>query len=339
MNVKALLILPVLMITLMLQAQRPMVVTEQDIKLTGTEKLYFAFAEGDDITVEIEMERGKPLKSVAFVKKSGQIPFSDSKVETLNKTIHINETDVYHFEIQSGGLGLRAKIAKIKITRTPASEDMASFKTQVKWVTMYDSTYVTRYRKNVIGQDTLYRQMYESNIILGQPQPTVENANQMTQAIDIPQFVESELENYRLIGIAYYMGQGSAGLSAYLNESQRFREVGKCGDFLQQAAAGAFTLTNQAPAGTTFTYLVKGNIGGIARRIDSGNSAGKFGVINGTTLAGLKQLQIQYTNNSPLPLPIMSHFTSAFEHTIYEKEAYEELVVTQREEAFVDQGE
>jgi hypothetical protein len=144
---------------------QPIVVSEQTIKVSGENELYFGFAEGDEIIFDMQVVKGKNVKEVEIIEYPSSSKFFEFKSTSISeKRIKVNKTAIYLFRIKGGGLGVN--VCQIKILRIPSSDETTNFDTSVNWKIRRDSTYQTRYRKVLIKTDTTATTFIDRGCIL-----------------------------------------------------------------------------------------------------------------------------------------------------------------------------
>ena len=125
-------------------SQKIVDVTERTITVGSmkTEEIYFGFAAGDQVVFtffEAEKKDLKKIEIVGYPSNSKFAVFDTDSVE--NETINVPTTGVYQFRFYNDSDSARE--CKIKIQRIPASEETATFNTNVAWQNEYDTSYYT----------------------------------------------------------------------------------------------------------------------------------------------------------------------------------------------------
>jgi hypothetical protein len=142
-------------------AQQAIEITDQTLKISGEEYLYFGFTAGDEVVFSIEEVNGKELKEVEVLRYPDQVVYANLKVGTLQKRLRITEEGVYQFRLKHGGLGNR--VCRIAISRIPAAGKV-NFNTAVDWVEQatteaaiigYETREVACSRRVVAAVDTI----------------------------------------------------------------------------------------------------------------------------------------------------------------------------------------
>jgi hypothetical protein len=112
-------------------AQQAIEITDQTLKISGEEYLYFGFTAGDEVIFSLEEVNGKELKEVEILRYPDQVVYANLQVGMLEKRLRITEEGVYQFRLKHSGFGSR--ICRVSIGRIPAP-GKASFNTAVTWV-------------------------------------------------------------------------------------------------------------------------------------------------------------------------------------------------------------
>ena len=150
-------------------AQNPIIVADMSFKPNGSdpEELYYSFAEGDIIVIDLEIVKGKNIKSFEVIELPANIKYSSFKPETINqKQINVSQTGVFLFRIDAG---IGGKVCNLKISRIPKDKSTERFNTGWKWKTLYDTTYTAYREDSLVGYDTIpyveTRKIFESEEI------------------------------------------------------------------------------------------------------------------------------------------------------------------------------
>ena len=143
-------------------AQQAIEITDQTLKISGEEYLYFGFTAGDEVVFSLEEVNGKELKEVEVLRYPDQVVYANLGVANLQKNLRITEEGVYQFRLKHSGLGSR--LCHISISRVPA-KGKEDFNTSVDWVEQtsnsntekvigYENIQVACVRKVVAAVDT-----------------------------------------------------------------------------------------------------------------------------------------------------------------------------------------
>ena len=122
-----------LLICVSLPAQNPIPVADQTFKLTGASEHFYAFAEGDQILLQVEELTGKKIKSIEFSQyPEGHMLFRAYELDSvLSKTILIPKTGIFLLRFHE--VGLQKKVCRFTLHRSPAGPETARFDTQIGW--------------------------------------------------------------------------------------------------------------------------------------------------------------------------------------------------------------
>ena len=137
-------------------SQTPIVVADMSFKPSGSEpeELYYSFAEGDIIVVDLEVVKGKNIKSFEVIELPSSTKFSSFKPSSISqKQINVTQKGVYLFRIDAG---IGGKVCNLKISRIPKNKSTERFNTGWKWEVIYDTTYTHYEEDSLIRYDTTY---------------------------------------------------------------------------------------------------------------------------------------------------------------------------------------
>ena len=207
----------------------PILVTESTISLDSndTEELFFSFAEGDIIEFDFEMVRGKHIKEIEISELPNNKIFSEFKAEQITKKqIHIRNKGLYKFKFYSSSLTRR--VCKIKIHRIPADESTKNFNTNWKWETVRDTVYTPYTVDSITGYNKiLYKEKVRElvktenveDMLFNKSQrvhsATNQNPNKTYLRVDLPNPINTELKEEKVIAWAYWIGVGQEAQRAY----------------------------------------------------------------------------------------------------------------------------
>lgn len=141
--------------------QTPIVVTNQNLNITGSltagawqsnngnkpfpnyPKMYYAFAAGDEIAIDFVTNNGKGKQRITVTEyESGSVAYSNNAFKTLNDIrIKIPKTAIYQFEFATNHLLDRQ--CNVIIKRIPAADAPANFNYNVNWKVTNDTIYTT----------------------------------------------------------------------------------------------------------------------------------------------------------------------------------------------------
>ncbi|TNE60997.1 MAG: hypothetical protein EP344_06630 [Bacteroidetes bacterium] len=114
------------------RAQTTITVDDQTFKMDGEHIYTYAFAQGDQLTLQMELLVGRKVQNVTFEQFNGPSLFSDYGMDSsLHKTIRIPQTAVYQLRVRESGLG--KKVCRFSLHRTPAGPLTERMDTRVTW--------------------------------------------------------------------------------------------------------------------------------------------------------------------------------------------------------------
>jgi hypothetical protein len=135
----------------LLKAQQP--VADQTFAVSGTHEFAYALAEGDQLTLNIQLIAGRRLKAVEVVEWPSNLLFRAYELDTtLTKTLPIPHTGVYVVRVSEQGLS--KKICRFTLHRTPASAATARIDTRVGWDLNLISEWQVLRRPVAVGKRT-----------------------------------------------------------------------------------------------------------------------------------------------------------------------------------------
>ena len=150
------LIVPVLLLfSSFAYSQEGVELLEATLKLgTSEEKeFYFGFAAGDQLVLDLSVEKGRFMDEVAVADLNQFALFSDFKIKSIkSKTIRITNTGIY--TIKCSNKSTKDKSFTIRIKRIPKNSETQNFNTTVYWRTIHDTISKERTEKYLIRRDT-----------------------------------------------------------------------------------------------------------------------------------------------------------------------------------------
>lgn len=164
-------------------AQKPVLVFEGTLKIKAMqdENLYFGFAAGDQIVVQLSETGNKELESIEITELPNNSKYKDVNINNIkDKHIYVGRKAVYQFTLSNGALANRT--CKLRITRIPESAATADFNTGWKWATVYDTTYVSFSEDSLVGYDTLSNKRVARNLISSE----LKEYNLLDKTVNIP---------------------------------------------------------------------------------------------------------------------------------------------------------
>lgn len=132
-------------------AQPPIPVADQTFKMDGDHVFSYAFAQGDQIALHIELLVGRQVREVEFRQHNGPVLFSDFALDSaLDKTVLIPQTGVYQLALRERGMG--KKVCRFTLHRTPAGPLTERMDTRVPWDLQQYPQYREQRRMTLVGQ-------------------------------------------------------------------------------------------------------------------------------------------------------------------------------------------
>lgn len=225
-----------LLIAVPLNAQSiDIVETTIKVPMLGEELLYYGLAEGDQLILNFEEANGKELKEFEITEYPSSSKFMDYKTKKLeNKTISITKSGIYKFRLYNSSLG--ARVCKLKLQRTPASEKTQKFDTSVYWKTVNDTTYTTAQENYLVRRDTIVTTV--TNQVAKVHSVGNLNGNRNTFEFTLP---------LNTVAWGYYIGVNQEGQKAYEEAAEILRSKSKSLFTKSPEAAVALGLLSYIP--------------------------------------------------------------------------------------------
>lgn len=128
---------------------------ESTLKLEASEEkeFYFGFAEGDQILIDFQVEKGRFIHELEISDLNKSAVFSDFKVKKIkNKSIRITSTGIY--KIKCSNHSNKNKSYRIHIKRIPKNSETQHFNSTVYWKTVSDTISKEKTEKYLVRKDT-----------------------------------------------------------------------------------------------------------------------------------------------------------------------------------------
>ena len=279
-------------------------VTDQTIRISNEESLYFGFAANDEIHFSFVEVDGKDLREIEILLYPDNTIYSNFKVSEASKTIRVLEEGVYQFRFKHAGMGNR--VCRISIQRKP-SELQPDFSTTVQWVEQIDTTFKVRTENVVIGYEQ--KQIERTRKVLASVDTVVEtiltrterihsstnlNGNSEWITFEVPQTVyePNYLTPYKTIEVkswAYAITTGGNGEAWYKDANNRAAAndltKGLVSAGVVSTGYGALALLaieginvfTSPPEGENVRFEFITSINGVNYKIASGNSVAATG--------------------------------------------------------------
>lgn len=316
----------------------PVLVTDQTIRIKGEQRFFYAFEEGDELTLVVASINGKNIRRVdARIHGGDEVWSSPQLAAQVEGSWKVAKRAVYEIRIQVGA----PKTVRFQLYRRPKTLSRTVFDTQVQWKTVtdtirrnywsktetvYDTSYPTHYRRvhYQTGEET-YALVERTERVHSKTHLQGENRSILT--FSLPKLQSNEQHEERLIGVAYWLGVGQEGLEHYKTELKKFLgsaaiQVGKK-NMLAGLAIGAYAVATNPPQGDNIHYIWSNSTG---RTLDKGNVTVAFGRFTGG--AG-DQLTLSLTNDNILNgLNIHIKLVAVVERRYYRQEGYQVRTIT-----------
>ena len=252
----------------------PIVVAEQTVKVGGKKELYYGFAEGDEIVFDLDVVKGKHLKEVEITEYPSSSKFMDFKTKKVkDKRVKVNKTGIYKFRLKGGGIG--TKVCRARISRIPASKEMIDFNTSVEWRVRCDSSYHTKYKKELTKVDTSFMVLADQ-VERVHSKTNLDSPNTTRFNVNLPANKYSKLQTSEVISWAYWIGVGNEGQQTFEKEKKKFLQKSistvAAIDPMTGLALGAYTAFSNPPKGDNVRYWISKYYDGVEYTIKSGNS-------------------------------------------------------------------
>ncbi|PSR12687.1 MAG: hypothetical protein DA408_06425 [Bacteroidetes bacterium] len=216
-------------------AQARQVLTDQTLKISSEESLYFGLAAGDQLTLQLQETSDKELREVSVIRYPNQVIYANLKVASLQKTLAIPGDGVYAFRFSHSGLGSR--VCQVQLFRQPAA-GREQFNTQVNWVERIDTIYqlrenatqryeerqISRTRRVVASVDTIVESIINRTERVHSSTNLGGNATEIR--FELPATVyqpnaQSPYQTTELVSWAYAISTGPAGDAWYQDANLR----------------------------------------------------------------------------------------------------------------------
>ncbi|MGH1388304.1 hypothetical protein [Kordia sp.] len=233
--------LMVLMEISIVNASEPVDVANLSVKLSFQKTIdhYYSFDEGDEIVFNMEMIKGRHIKSIEITALPSNILLSEFKAKKLvNQRIKIKKKGVVRFRFYSSSLTNR--VCRARIQRIPSDASKIDFNTDWKWKVLKDTTYVKYTQDSLTGYRTvkyqekvkkLKEERTEEILIFDKSQRvhsrTNLNNNKSYLRVSLPNLINTNYWQEKLLSWAYWIGVGEASQEAYQKNLESVKELAK----------------------------------------------------------------------------------------------------------------
>lgn len=132
-------------------AQTTIPVADQTFKMDSEHSFAYAFAQGDEVLLHIEVLVGKQVRNVEFAQLNGASLFSTYALDsTLDKSILIPQTGIYLLIVRERGMG--KKVCRFTLHRTPVGPLTERMDTRVLWDLQQYPQYRVQRRMVLVGK-------------------------------------------------------------------------------------------------------------------------------------------------------------------------------------------
>lgn len=193
----------------------PVTIAERTFKLgiNQDENLYYGFAAGDQLVIDLEIIKGKDLKAFEILEYGGVSRFMDYKTRKIaGKTLEVSKTGIYQFRFTNSSL--TGKVCRIKIQRIPASEEHKLFNSTVYWKTVMDTIFHNEQENYVSKVDTVIQTLTDR--VSKVHSQTNLNGDKITFNFALPK---------NTVSWSYYVGVDQAGQKAFEEATEEFAHV------------------------------------------------------------------------------------------------------------------
>lgn len=271
-------------------------VTEQTLKINPRDQitLYYAFAEGDQITLNYTVDDDRTLHEFAVTEYPENLKFKDRETkQAVNKRFYVVKKSVFSFQLANNQL-LAARTVHLTIERTPAAQNLDNFDTSVQWQTKQDTTYeynpadwqikeIPTTKKTLIRQDTQIVNLFDKSerldgkyVYQGKTETTLSfKLPQNTYAPDL----KNPYKTIQTVSWAYWIGVGQESGKAYNEQNKKLGGVvssaaklaGPYGVLAGLAIDGITLVAGSSPLSDNVVYTIFVKNENKKLKIDAGN--------------------------------------------------------------------
>jgi hypothetical protein len=133
--------------------REPILVADHTFKVEGVHEYFYAFAEGDQLDLEVGLVVGNRLKKVELIAWPDRVVYSGYDVDTIiTKRLAIPHTGVYLWRVTEQGIG--KKVCRFTIYRTAAGPATVKMDTRVGWDIRTRGQWIVERRRVETGKKT-----------------------------------------------------------------------------------------------------------------------------------------------------------------------------------------
>lgn len=337
--------------------QTAITVTEQTLRVKWNNEatLFYGFAKGDTIVLNLEEAGGKPIKEVDLLQYPDNSRFSQYEISIIeNQKIVVPQNGIYELRIRNLAL-IGDRVCKVKLERIPANPSTIDFNTAVKWKKQNDTTYT--YSKMMVDeQDTTYipktrkvkvNTEYKEDMFMQKNAETVygtiglgKHSNKTLIKVNLPKNVitpdHTEMVNYWV----YWIGVGDESEKAWQKNVRMMTNVVKgalsivgASPLIGYAVGVISDLAIPTNTDNVLYYLIDGSDN--AQKFVAGQPFDSFEHGNGTGAYGKNSVRKQGTfyiglknDNKIEKIGVYIKVSVLWEITDYKDEIYQEMQLT-----------
>lgn len=192
------------------QAQEKIILNNKfKIGAMSNHLIYCGLAEGDELSFDFKLEKGKALNEFQIIGYPDNVIYSDFKTTQSSSTISINKKGIYLFRFKN--LGIKMRVCSIVIKRKPKDESTIDFNTTVYWKTVYDTTYKTVIENYIDHIDTVAETIIEKTTKVNSQLNS--NGSKTSFNFSLPKYT---------ISWSYYIGVDQEGKKRFEEASSNF---------------------------------------------------------------------------------------------------------------------
>lgn len=235
-------------VTSLVQAQKPIVITEQDVDIDPktVEVLVYDFVEGDKILLDVAEEDGKPLGEMAFIASPGAVRWREletAAVEQQTFTVSQSGHHMFRFVHDRGG----HRHLHVRIVRVPRGILTADHETAVNVEIEADSVFARVEQEVVVGYDSVpvesterinTRTEYREEVLLVRSERLTAGESRMV-SFNLPHDLETRARDEKVAAWAYWIGVGEESSLAWEQNKDLIRKTVKVASSLTLTPLGA----------------------------------------------------------------------------------------------------
>ncbi|OGC43333.1 hypothetical protein A2Y85_05045 [candidate division WOR-3 bacterium RBG_13_43_14] len=157
-----------LLLVSVVNAQNPIDVNDIVFKIgPESEKSWqYRFAAGDTIILQAKVVKGKCISELSVQEWPSALKYQGLEINEIEKRIYVPTAALYTFAVKNN-MAFQERTYQLNIQRIPASPDKIEYNTTAMWDTLYDTTYVAAVETTVIGIDTTFDEIINTQKKIG----------------------------------------------------------------------------------------------------------------------------------------------------------------------------